>query len=75
MKNLLLTVLILPVFVSAEPWVDYEFSEEVVEDAQSGLEIQIDNVLGPGLGLRQATIHHQLESQTNIRHFFVKRLK
>ena len=31
MKNLLLTVLILPVFVSAEPWVDYELSEEVVE--------------------------------------------
>ena len=51
------------------------FSEEVVEDAQSGLEIQIDNVLGPGLGLRQAAIHHQLECQTHIRHFFVKRLK
>tara|TARA_B100001059_G_scaffold135506_1_gene135794 strand:- start:113 stop:544 length:432 start_codon:yes stop_codon:yes gene_type:complete len=31
MKNLLLTVLILPIFVSAEPWVDYELSEEVVE--------------------------------------------
>ena len=51
------------------------FSEEVVEDAQSGLEIQIDNVLGPSLGLRQAAIHHQLECQTHIRHFFVKRLK
>ena len=31
MKNLLLTVLILPVFVISEPWVDYELSEEVVE--------------------------------------------
>ena len=31
MKNLLLTVMMLPVFVSAEPWVDYELSEEVVE--------------------------------------------
>jgi hypothetical protein len=31
MKNLLLTVLMLPVFVIAEPWVDYELSEEVVE--------------------------------------------
>ena len=31
MKNLLLTVLIFPIFVSAEPWVDYELSEEVVE--------------------------------------------
>ena len=31
MKNLLLTVLMLPVFAIAEPWVDYELSEEVVE--------------------------------------------
>lgn len=31
MKRLLLTVLMLPVFVIAEPWVDYELSEEVVE--------------------------------------------
>ena len=31
MKNLLLTVLTLPVFVISEPWVDYELSEEVVE--------------------------------------------
>ena len=31
MKNLLLTVLMLPVFVISEPWVDYELSEEVVE--------------------------------------------
>ena len=31
MKKLLLTVLALPLFVTAEPWVDYELSEEVVE--------------------------------------------
>ena len=31
MKKILLTLLILPVFVSAEPWVDYELSEEVIE--------------------------------------------
>lgn len=31
MKKLLLTILVLPVFMSAEPWVDYELSDEVVE--------------------------------------------
>jgi hypothetical protein len=31
MKKLLLTILVLPVFISAEPWVDYELSDEVVE--------------------------------------------
>ena len=31
MKKILLTLLILPVFISAEPWVDYELSEEVIE--------------------------------------------
>ena len=31
MKKILLTLLILPVFVSAEPWVDYELGEEVIE--------------------------------------------
>ena len=31
MKKIFLTWLILPVFVSAEPWVDYELSEEVIE--------------------------------------------
>ena len=31
MKKILLTLLILPAFVSAEPWVDYELSEEVIE--------------------------------------------
>ena len=31
MKKIILTWLILPVFVSAEPWVDYELSEEVIE--------------------------------------------
>ncbi|MDA8541956.1 hypothetical protein N9K97_04360 [Gammaproteobacteria bacterium] len=31
MKKLLLTILVLPVLISAEPWVDYELSDEVVE--------------------------------------------
>ena len=31
MKKIFLTLLILPVFVSAEPWVDYELSDEVIE--------------------------------------------
>ncbi len=31
MNKLLLTILVLPVFISAEPWVDYELSDEVVE--------------------------------------------
>jgi hypothetical protein len=31
MKKILLTLLILPVFISAEPWVDYELNEEVIE--------------------------------------------
>lgn len=31
MKKLLLTILVLPIFISAEPWVDYELSDEVVE--------------------------------------------
>ena len=31
MKKLLLTALALPLFITAEPWVDYELSEEVVE--------------------------------------------
>ena len=31
MKQLLLTILVLPVFISAEPWVDYELSDEVIE--------------------------------------------
>ena len=31
MKQLLLTILVLPVFVSADPWVDYELSDEVIE--------------------------------------------
>ena len=31
MKKLLLTLLALPFFITAEPWVDYELSEEVVE--------------------------------------------
>ena len=31
MKKLLLSILVLPVFISAEPWVDYELSDEVVE--------------------------------------------
>ena len=51
------------------------FREEVVEDAESGLEIQVDNVLGPRLGLRQTTIHHQLECETYVGDFLVKRLK
>ena len=31
MKKLLLSILIIPAFISAEPWVDYELSEEVIE--------------------------------------------
>ena len=31
MKQLLLTILVLQVFISAEPWVDYELSDEVIE--------------------------------------------
>ena len=31
MKQLLLTILVLPVFITAEPWVDYELSDEVIE--------------------------------------------
>ena len=31
MKKSLLTLLVLPFFISAEPWVDYELSEEVIE--------------------------------------------
>ena len=31
MKKLLLTALAIPLFITAEPWVDYELSEEVVE--------------------------------------------
>ena len=51
------------------------FCEEVVEDPKSGLEIQVDDILGPCLGLRQTPIHHQLKGQTNVGNFFVKRLK
>ena len=31
MKKLLLSILVIPAFISAEPWVDYELSEEVIE--------------------------------------------
>ena len=31
MKQLLLTILVLPGLISAEPWVDYELSDEVIE--------------------------------------------
>lgn len=31
MKKLLLSILIIPAFISAEPWVDYELSDEVIE--------------------------------------------
>ena len=53
----------------------FVFSEEIVEDSESGLEIQIDNVLRSGLGLGQSSIHHQLKSQTDIGNFLIKRLK
>ena len=53
----------------------FVFGKQVVEYSQGGLEIQVDNVLGPRLGLRQTTIHHQLECETYVGDFLVKRLK
>ena len=51
------------------------FSEEIVEDSEGRLEVQIDDVLGPRLGLRQSSIHHQFKGQTNVGNSLVERLK
>ena len=49
--------------------------EQVVEDPKSGLEVQVDDVLGPGLGLGQPGVLHQLKGQGHVRSLLVKRLK
>merc|ERR550539_2238790 len=49
--------------------------EQVVEDAQRRLQIKVDNVFRSGLGLRKSTIHHQLKSETYVRHFLIERLR
>ena len=37
--------------------------EEVVQDTQGRLQVQVDDVFGPGLGPRQAGVLHQFEGQ------------
>jgi hypothetical protein len=49
--------------------------EQVVEDTQGRLEVQVDDVFGPGLWLRQARVLHQLKGQGHIRHLLGKGLK
>ena len=48
--------------------------EQIVEHPQSGLQVQVDNVLRSGFRLRQTSIHHQLKSQADVGNFFVKGL-
>ena len=52
----------------------FVLGEQIVEDPQSGLQVQVDNVLRPGFGLRQTSIHHQLKSQADVCNFFLKGL-
>ncbi len=42
---------------------------------EGGLQIQIDDVLWPRLGLWQPSVHHQLKSQAHIGHLLVKNLR
>ena len=53
----------------------FVFSEEIVEDSESGLQIQVDNVFRSGFGLWQSSIHHQFKGQADIGNFFIKGLK
>ena len=50
----------------------FVFSEEIVENTESRLQIQVDDVFGPCLGFWQSGVLHQFEGQTDVDHFFVK---
>jgi len=49
--------------------------EQVVQNSQRRFQVQIHDILRSCLWLWQASIHHQLESETNIGHFLVKGLR
>ena len=49
--------------------------EQVVEHPESGLQVQVDNVLGSVLRLRKPRVLHQVKCKTNIGYTFLKRLK
>ena len=49
--------------------------EQVVEHPESGLQVQVDNVLGSGLRFRKPRVLHQVEGKANIGHTLLKRLK
>ncbi len=40
--------------------------EQVVEHPERGLEVVVDDVLRPGLGLRQSGVLHQIEGQAHV---------
>ena len=59
-------------FSSVEVFV---FREEVVEDPEGGLEVEVDDVLGSGLRLRQPCVLHEVKGQADVRRLLVKGLK
>lgn len=52
----------------------FVFGEEVVEDPQGGLEVEVDDVLGPSLRLRQPRVLHEVKGQADVGGLLVKGL-
>ena len=50
-------------FSSVEVFV---FREEVVENPESGLKVEVDDVLRPGLGLGQPRVLHEVKGQAHV---------
>ena len=53
----------------------FVFGEEVVEDPEGGLEVEVDDVLGSGLRLRQPRVLHEVKGQADVRRLLVKGLQ
>ena len=49
--------------------------EEVVEHPERGLEVEVDDVLRPRLGLGEAGVLHQVEGQPDVRDLLLERLQ
>ncbi len=53
----------------------FVFGEEVVKDAKGRLQVQVDDIFGPGLWSCQSGVLHQFESQSNVSYFLGEWLK
>jgi hypothetical protein len=54
---------------------DIYHKKNIYFQPEGGLQIQVDDVLWPRLGLWQASVHHQLKGQAHIRHLLFKNLR